>query len=260
MKFQSMFVAAVLMAGPAAAGGLYYEPMQSGDPFYGTTSMYAAHVGLAFGLVTDGSTTARQLQGVGRVAGPVFHGLKGEGEMYGGFMSSDTSSVTTYGMFTHLYKDAPTHALGVFAGFASGDSTHVYLLGAEGKYYVGQTTFSGTVAALVPESGSGGWVFDGGLDYYFTADHKAWVDLAYYVPQQSGSSSIFKGVLGVEHRYTGTPWSAFATGSYVSGSGTNIWSGVVGVRAFIEHQPGVTLQQHDRAVPFDASSIANLAR
>jgi hypothetical protein len=259
VKLQSIFVAAVLTAGPAAAGGMYYEPAMTGA-LYDPTPMFAAHIQLGLGLASDGDTTARQVQGVGRVAGPVFHGLKGEGEMYGGFMSSDSASLTTYGMYTHLYKDAPTHAVGVFAGFAAAEEGHAYVLGAEGNLYLGQTTLSGTVAALVPESGSGGWVFDGGLDYYFTPDHKAWGNLAYYVSQGSGSDSIFKVAAGFEHRYTGTPWSAFASGSYLTSDDTHIWSGMVGVRAFLEHQPGMTLQQHDRAVPFDASSLGNISR
>jgi hypothetical protein len=54
----------------------------------------------------------------------------------------------------------------------------------------------------------------------------------------------------VEKRFTGTPISVGGTLSYVTADGGDAWTAMANARIFMDQQ-GMTLQQHDREVPFD---------
>lgn len=260
MKLHALFVAAIVAAGPAVAAGPYSGVPQAGDPMYSPTPMHAAHLELGFGLATNGDQTARQLGGVGRVAVPAFLGLRAEGEFFALVNSSDEAAATAYGFVSHLYKDAPTHALGAFAGVSVYQNTIAYIIGGEAKLYLGPLALTGVAGGMLPEgSGSGIYAFHGAADYYFTPDHKLSLKLNYFLPSDSSSENVWSVGGRIEKRFTGTEWGLFADTSYLTAGGDYVWSGRIGFRTFFD-APGTTLQQHEREVPFDVTSVTNFAR
>ncbi len=260
MKRTLLLTAAWLAAASASAnaGNLSYGVPDASSPFYAPTSMHAADIELGFGAATNGDNTITQLDGTGRLAGPLADWIKGEVEVRGAAYFSDGDTLTSIGAVGHLYKDGPTHAIGAFAGISRFDEVDVYTLGGEVKGYFGQTALTGQ-AAYLGSSGSDTDVYalTAQVDHYFAPDHKGSAALAYYT---GDGGSVWIGSLGVEKRITGTMWSVSASGAYVAASDSSgIWSGRIGARLHFD-PPGTTLQQHDRMVPFSATTLLTLAR
>jgi hypothetical protein len=250
-----IFAVGSLVAGPALAGNLYDVP-SAGSPFYAPTSMHAAHIELGLGIASNGSSTVTQLDAVGRLAGPLSSWLKGEAEVSGAAFFSGSNSTTALGAVGHLYMDSPTHAIGAFAGVTRFDDIDIFTIGGEAKGYFGQSALTGQVALLTSQ-GSDIYVGNARADHYFTPDTKGSAVLYYYTG--SGSSAWLAG-LGVEKRLIGSDWGVAASGSYLSVSGASgIWTGRIALKKYFD-APGVTLQQHDRLVPFTAISIATIGR
>ena len=251
-----IFAVGSLVAGSAAAANLTYDPPPASSPLYAPASLHAAHIELGLGAATDGNTTVTQLDTVGRLAGPLSSWLKGEAELSGAAFFSDGNSITSIGAVGHLYKDSPSHAVGVFVGATRLDDVDIFMFGGEAKGHFGQSAVTGQVALLTSQ-GSDLYTGSARLDHYFAPDHKGSAMLVYYTG--SGSSAWLAG-LGFEKRFTGTDWGASASGSYLSATGTSgIWSGRIALKKYFD-APGVTLQDHDRLVPFAASSITTIGR
>ncbi len=218
--------------------------------------MHAAHIELGLGAATDGNTTVTQLDAVGRLAGPLSGWLKGEAELSGAAFFSGGNSTTSFSGVGHLYKDSPSHAIGVFAGATRLDGIDIFTFGGEAKGYFGQNALTGQVALLTSQ-GSDIYTGNARLDHYLAPDDKVSAMLAYYTG--SGSSAWLAG-LGYEKRFTGSDWGLSASGSYLSGTGASgIWAGRIALKKYFD-APGVSLQDHDRLVPFAASSITTIGR
>ena len=246
----------VLVAGPAAAGDLSYGgPPESGQ-FYAPTPMHAAQIELGVGGATDGHTSITQIDGVGRLAGPLSNWLKGEGEVIGAGYFSGSNSIGLVGAAGHLYRDSATHAVGVFAGVSRLDNIDLFMVGGEAKKYFAQTALTGQVA-LITAQGANVFTGNGKADHYFTPDHKGTAMLAYY---KSDSASLWLAGLGFEKRFSGTDWGMAVQGSYLRATGADgIWTGRIALKKYFD-APGVTLEQHDRLVPFSAVQLATIGR
>ncbi len=251
-----IFAAGSLIAGAATAGELSSYPPPDSGPFYAPTSMHAAHVELGLGGATDGNSSITQIDGVGRLAGPLQDWLKGEVEVSGAAYFIGSNTIGLVGVVGHLYKETPTHVYGAFAGASRLDNVDLFTAGGEVKGYFGQSALTGQVAYITAQ-GNDAYMASGRADHYFTPDNKGSAMLVYYT---SSSSNVWIAGLGFEKRITGTDWGMAALGSYVAASGADgIWTGRVALKKYFD-APGMTLQQHDRMVPFVANSIATLGR
>ena len=218
--------------------------------------MHAAHIELGVGGATDGNTSITQIDGVGRLAGSLSDWLKGEAEVIGAGYFSGGNSIGLVGATGHLYKELETHAVGVFAGVSRFDSIDLFTVGGEVKKYFGPTALTGQVA-LITAQGANVYMGSGRADHYFTPDHKGSAMLAYY---KSDGASLWMAGLGFEKRFTGTDWGMAVQGSYLRSTGADgIWTGRVALKKYFD-APGVTLEQHDRLVPFAAAQIATIGR
>jgi hypothetical protein len=225
------------------------------------------------------SSSHALLEGTGRVniplAGP--WSFEAEATASSSWESGVTSSAI--GAYGHLWTILPGSALGVFGGASTGDITYpayaysqpvsadTGTAGIEGEAYFNRLTLGGQVSISNTTFDDGfassqdhhSWRARGYLSYYLTPDTKLVGDVRYtYFDERIDSTDQerwdFVGT--VEHRFAGTPWSIWASGTYSSFSSTvdnnwtgNQWSALVGVRLFTD-VPGSTLYRHDREVPF----------
>ncbi len=249
--------AVALMAGPAVAGNLPYNPPEASSPLYAPTALHAADIDFGAAYASGSGIHVTQLDATGRLAGPLAGWMKGEVELRGSAYFTGGNSIVGIGTVGHLYKEGANHAVGAFAGATHMDDVTLYIVGGEAKAYLGPNALTGQAGYLTASTGGHAYMFDGQLDHYFTPDHKGSVLVSYYTSQ---GTSLWLAGLGLEKRLTGTNWSLTASGSYLHANGSGaIWSARVGARLFFD-EPGMTLQQHDRVVPFSAAALATLAR
>ncbi len=256
-----LLATAVLMAEPAYAAESSDGLPPSSSPFYSTASLYTGEVELGFAWATRKGVDITQWDATGRVAGPLGGWLKGEAEGFWLASTSGGNTVSGPGFVGHLYREEPTHVLGVVGGVTSIDGKTTSAIGVEGKAYFGQNTLTGQIAYLSVKDGKYNYThFGGQFDHYFTPDFKGAVNVTYF-DRQDSSSDFFVATLGVEKRITGTSWSLFGSGVYARTTGTSpadMWGVRVGARVLFD-QPGTTLQQHDREVPFNGAWVATMA-
>ncbi len=263
MRIVAAAAVAVAFSLPAAAADLYAPPPIS-DPVYAPAPMSVVghlDLGLGYGKWDAYSDGNGLFEGAGRANIPFHNGWNLQIETGGVAGFEDGYSQATLGAAAHIWNRGQSGALGVFGGAnfgaTSGSSTQGFV-GLEGELEVGQNVVFGAQASY----GFGHydhhyWNVRGWGSYYFTSDTKLRGEVVY--------QSENRGVKGwdlsaeLEHRFTGSPLSAFGKVAYTSadyyGDRHNAWRGLVGARLFIDQQ-GTTLRDHDRQVPWDVRQIA----
>jgi hypothetical protein len=237
------------------AADLYTPPPPPPPMLPGAAPIIAGDLSIAAGVYSEDdnnySSSYGVVAGVGRAALPISGPLSFEAEVTGRSYFDSGESYTSFAAVGHVYTSNPTYAAGLFAGYTSFDSYSGYVLGAEANYYAGPATLFAQIAYW-----NGQNYYDSilqgrlGGHYYFNPDTRATLDLNYY---SSDYNDVWMGEARIEHRFTGTNWSAFAAANYYDGQyGSNAWEGKVGFRLLID-PPGTTLQGHDKAVPFNVN-------
>jgi hypothetical protein len=227
--------------------------------------MVTADVSLALGWAgfDNGPLQSDSFSGFvgGRVNIPFGGGWNEELEANGGFMFNGDH--TAAGVFSHTYYKNQGWAGGLLLGYSwvdpGGDSSGVGTVGVEGIVFMPSASVLGKVAW----NGGGSGVFglndfwDIGVEgrYYFEPNTKLTGAIDYY----STDPSAWQFTAALEHRWSGTPFSAFVSGTYVTAdnNNNNNWGLMVGAR-FAFDQPGSTLQSHDYEIPFAASPAFHL--
>jgi hypothetical protein len=174
--------------------------------------------------------------------------LNFEAEVGGWVAFEDGDTISTLQGIAHLWIRFPSAAAGIFGGVTDYFGTEIPTAGLEGQIYLGNVTLAAQ-GSYNEDGANDVWGVRGDADVYLNPDLKLGGDAQYW---NVGGADIWQGGVDVEKRFTGTPISAGASLSYFSGDDFAAWTGMGHVRIFID-PPGWTLQQHDRAVPFEFS-------
>lgn len=257
-----------LVAGPALAADLPAaypaSPPPSGSPVYSPTSMVTGDISLALGWAgTNGHLNSDSFSGFagGRANIPFSGAWNEELEANGGWMFNGNNSAA--GIFSHTYYKNQAWAGGLLLGysginagsapFGSG-SNGVFTAGVEGVVFMPNTSVLGKVTynwadAPMPD------FWDVGIEgrYYFEPNTKVTGAIDYY----SVNPNAWQFTAALEHRWSGTPFSTFASATYVTQGGGNQWGLLIGARWAFD-QPGSTMQSHDFEIPFAASPAFHL--
>lgn len=254
-----------MAAAPAFAADLYAPP-PAGDPVYSATPMaVAGHLELGIGAVGaddlySGDDTIGIFQGYGRANLPMMGGAWNlELETGATALFSDGYSEAMAGVYAHLWTNFSGVRVGAFGGAAFGGPT-VGTVGIEAEGDVGALTLGaqGSYSWTDSDFDAEVWGLRGWADFYFNPNTKLGADIAWASIDGSGDQDIWALTGVAEHRFDNTPISAFGRVSYVDlDDYGDAWVGLVGARVFLDN-PGSTLQDHDRAVPFDYRGIAGL--
>jgi opacity protein-like surface antigen len=252
--------AAVAIATPALAADLYtpqYVPPIS-DPVYKPTPMVVGHLMLGVGFISlddfSGPFSDDSLGvfvGAGRANINLGGSLNFQLETGGFALFNDGSSYSSIGVAGHLWTKLNSAAVGVYGGVNWPTGGSIYTLGLEGEVYLGNFTLGGDIDY--------NWTDPGGGDYWSTS---VWAD-AYLNPNwrlggefeyYSNGGDIWTAAVDTEYRFGG-PISGWAKVAYADGSGggDGIWSGLLGVRVFMDG--GDTLIGHDRNVPWESGLL-----
>jgi hypothetical protein len=257
--------AAALAAVPAFAADLPAAypaaPPPSGSPVYSGQSLVTADVSLGLGWsgVSGNGLDSDSFAGFagGRVNIPFGGGWNEELEAVGGGMFNGDS--WEIGTFSHTYYKNQSWAAGLLLGWGWADrgsgTVDVGTAGVEGIVFLPNASVLGKIAWV-----GGGDAPEDGVDvgiggrYYFEPNTKLSGTIDYLSP----GDGTWAFTAGLEHRWAGTPFSAFVTGSYETVSAApDTWGVMVGIR-FAFDQPGSTLQSHDFEIPFTGSSRLHL--
>jgi hypothetical protein len=251
--------ALALLAGPAMAADLYTPPPAPPPSLPGTAPIISGDLELGAGIFHesyyDDSYSSGIVTGVGRAAVPLSGGLSLEGEVTGRSVFDDGESYYSgFAAVGHVYMSGLNYAAGLFGGYTSIDDYSGYVIGGEANYYTGPATLFAQLAYW-----NGSDYYDGVLQgrigghYYFTPDTRGTLDVSYF---SNDIDDVWSAEGRLEHRFTGTNWSAFASAGYYADSENssdwNVWTAKVGFRLLID-PPGTTLQAHDKAVPFNVT-------
>jgi hypothetical protein len=225
-----------------------YPPIQG--PVYAPQSLVTGHVEIMGGMVSFEGESYGAVAGAGRASVPLHGIFKLELEVTGSSLFDDGESMSAFGGFAHLYGEGDHHALGVFGGYVGFSNLAGFALGAEGNFGFGSSVLFGQAAYILNQQVDNILFLRGGLHHYFSMDTRGTIDLAWV--NSPAFDSAWSATGSVEHRFTGTPWSLFASLGVSGASGTDIrpWTAMVGARLFVD-QPGSTLASHDKAVPFN---------
>jgi hypothetical protein len=250
--------AAVMVAAPAFAADLPAAypaaPPPSGSPVYSGQSLVTADVSLALGWsgVSGNGLDSDSFAGFagGRVNIPFGGAWNEELEIAGGGLFNGDAWQT--GVFSHTYYKNQSWAAGLLLGYSwsgmsGADTVSVGTAGVEGIVFLPNASVLGKIAWV-----GGGDAPDDGINvglggrYYFEPNTKLTGTIDYF--SDGDDSWLFTA--GLEHRWSGTPFSAFVTGSYeTASSAPDTWGLMIGAR-FAFDQPGSTLQSHDYEIPF----------
>jgi hypothetical protein len=268
MTFRSLLLASAvtLSAAPAFAADLGYAP-PAGDPVYTAAPLgLAGHLELALGVASaddlfEDDDSVGIFQGYGRANIPMMGGawnvLLETGAVA---LFDDGYSTTTSGVYGHLWTNFSGLRVGAFGGAAFGGPT-VGTVGAEVEGDVGALTLGGQASYswTSDDFDADIWGLRGWADFYFTPNTKLGADIAYAnIDAGMGDGDVWALSGMAEHRFAGTPISAFGRLSYVDlDEAGDAWVGLLGARVFLDN-PGSTLQDHDKAVPFDYRGIAGI--
>jgi opacity protein-like surface antigen len=251
------------LSAPAMAADLASPVPPSGSPIYSSAPMVSGDISGALGgawfSFPGESESFGSYDASARFALPIFGGAGFEGELLdGGLFNGDFSSNTFLGL-AHLYAQTPNFAVGVFGGAGSSQPVTLWQGGLEGQAYLGNFTAEGTVAYITASAFDEDislWNARFGGKYYFTPDDKLSLFGNFVSINESGAPDIW-GIDGsLEHRFSGTPWSAFVKAAWYreseGGEHADLTTALVGVRVSLDGQ-GSTLQSHDRAVPWQSN-------
>jgi hypothetical protein len=266
VRFGLGLAAAVVVAAPAFAADLPAAypaaPPPSGSPVYSGQSLVTADVSLALGWAgqdwTENSDSFSGFVG-GRVNIPFGGGWNEELEANGGWLWNGDSSAV--GVFSHTYYKNQGWAGGLLLGYSwvdpGGNSSGIGTVGVEGIVFMPSASVLGKVAWNGGGSGDFGmsdfWNIGVEGRNYFEPNTKLTGAVDYY----SIDPNAWQFTAALEHRWAGSPFSAFVSGTYVTAGDNNQWGLLVGAR-FAFDQPGSTLQSHDYEIPFAASPAFHL--
>lgn len=161
-------------------------------------------------------------------------------------LSVFNSSVgTTFtGVLHAFYRDPQSYALGVYGGgFGGGGAGGAFVVGLDGLLYMSRTTFYAQAGYFTGDTvGDGGQIV--GTARYFPTDNTKIQGSVGYAASNAGVS-VFGISATAEMRFDQTPFSAFVTGTYLTGSSMTDDAGIVmmGARMYFNNQ---TLFQNDR--------------
>jgi hypothetical protein len=257
--------AAVVVAAPAFAADLPAAypaaPPPSGSPVYSGQSLMTADVSLALGWAGHDSTLDDDsFSGFagGRVNIPFGGGWNEELEVNGGWLWDGNGSVA--GVFSHTYYKNQAWAAGLLLGYGWLDpfdsgGTGIATVGVEGIVFMPNASVLGKVAWNGGGSGDIDDFVNVGVEgrYYFEPNTKLTGAIDYY----STDPNAWQFTAAIEHRWSGTPFSGFLSGTYVTADSNNAWGFLIGAR-FAFDQPGSTLQSHDYEIPFASSPAFHL--
>jgi hypothetical protein len=259
MKSLAVAVVAVAFAAPAFAADIY-APAPISDPIYAPVPMAVVghlDLGIGFGKFSEDSEGYGLFEGAGRANIPFQNGWNLEVETGGGagFYEGGYSS-STIGAAAHLWNRGPIAALGIFGGVSFGGGT-LGFIGVEGEVDISQNATLGAQGSFgFGQSDFNYWNVRGWGSYYFSPNTKLRGEVAY--TSTNYDENIWDLSAELEHRFTGTAFSAFGKVGYTnisdSGYDSNAWRGLVGARIFLD-QPGTTLRDHDRQVPWDVRPL-----
>jgi len=264
MKLRSLLLAsaAVIVAAPAFAADLDYVP-PAGDPVYTPAPMsVVGHLELGLGLTSidtpAGDDDFGLFNGFGRVNIPFGGTWNLEVETGGVAVFEDGDSVSGIGAYGHLWTGFGGGRVGALAGveYSTGGFETTGVVGLEGEVDLNALTLGAQGTYRFGDDDFEAWGLRGWADYYFTPNTKVGLDLAWSnFDFDFGDSDVWSVGLGAEHRFDNTPFSAFADVAYTDyDHGADGWSGMIGARIFLDN-PGTTLQDHDRQVPFDVKPV-----
>ncbi len=261
MLRQGLGLAAFALAiGPAMAADLPVaypaSPPASGSPLYSPSSI-TGDLSLGLGWTgMNGHLSSSSISGLagGRVNIPFGGGWNEELEANGTWMFNGKGSAA--GVFSHTYYKNQSWASGLLLGYSSINPSggSVGTVGVEGIVFMPSTSVLGRIAYNGANASLGGNYWDVGLEgrYYFEPNTKVTGAVDYF----SAKPNAWQFTAALEHRWTGTPFSTFASANYLTQSGSNSWGVMIGARfAFDQH--GATLQSHDFEVPFAASTAVH---
>jgi len=195
-------------------------------------------------------------------AGRVNIGLVGNWNLEletGGFAFFDDSGASESGTIAaaHLWSAWQNLRLGIFGGAQVTDDT-VGFGGVEGEIDIGNVTLGaeGAYAAFSDCSACNEWFAEVWANLYLTPNTAVGGSVYYFRPEQNPvpTSQDFRwgASASIEQRFAGTPLSAFGFAEYENQfDAANIYVVGGGFRVFLD-QAGMTLQEHDRLVPFAA--------
>jgi len=241
-------VAALALATPAMAADLGYVPPIE-DPVYSPAPMaVVGHLQLGVGIAdSDFSDSVGVFTGWGRVNIPFSAGWNLQLDVGGGALFEDGESYSHIGTYAHLWGNVGGARLGVFGGIDFPTGAEIGTIGLEGEFDVGNVTLGaqGSYNSVIDTSFDF-WGLRGWADWYFNPNTKVGGELAWW---EGDGDDLWGASLDIEHRFSGTPVSAFAEVAYIDADGDDAWSAMIGARVFMDG--GLTLQEHDRQVPFD---------
>lgn len=252
-------VVAVLGATAGAAAGdfLVYPPTPPpiSDPIYAPVTLVTGDAAGAAGWWGGDGAGAFEVIGTGRVNVPLAGGAWNmTAEVYGS-ASFEDPTFTEFAGAAHLFHRTSQFAHGVFvsgAAYGAGGYSGTELgLGIEGAAFMPNSALVGRLGYFTGNDGDSYdyWFAQGIGRYYVTPNTK----LAGIVGWFSDPGS-FMLAAGAEHLFEGTSVSAFGRAAWFDNDST--WEAVGGARFFFK-QPGTTLEQHDRDIPFSEATVVN---
>ena len=266
MRVVALAVVASAFVAPAFAAD-FSVPPPANDPIYAPTPMALVghlELGLGYGKADTSSEGVGLFSGAGRVNIP-FHNdwnLQVDLNAAASFEASGYSYAVA-GPAAHLWHRGARGAAGILGGASFGGGSTIGFVGAEAYYDLTANTTLGAQATFgwsnyYYGSNFNYWNIRGWVNYYFNPDTKLRGDIGYSVSNMN--TDIWNASARLEHRFAGTPFSAFGqvsyfNSSYYTGSRTSGWSGMLGVRLFLD-PPGTTLQGHDHLVPWNVNAFA----
>jgi len=155
------------------------------------------------------------------------------------------------GAFSHTYYKTQGWAAGAEVGVADLNGQGLVPLGIEGVIFLPRVSITGQIVynANISKFGFPSfWTASLEGSYYFDPDTKIAGDL-FWSNIKFLSNNLWVGRVKLEHRWSGTPFSAFLTAFLPD---HNNWGIGAGVRVFFD-QPKGTLHSHDYEVPFSSA-------
>ena len=185
-----------------------------------------------------------------RAALPVTGMLRFEAELRDRGLTESGESVNSFAGVAHLYAQNSSYAFGIFGGAGSFDYLTNWTVGGEAQAYFAKLTLDGAVAfQSFNISNVTGWSARLGGHYYVTPNNRLSLTGLYY---SFSGGNLTGAEAAFEHRFTNTPWSAFAKATWLTESGYSETAVLGGIRISLDN-PGSTLQSHDKAVPWEST-------
>lgn len=263
MRTAFLATTAVLVAMPAYAADIYAPPPIT-DPIYAPAPMTVVghlDMGIGFSKWEYFSEGEGLFEAAGRANIPFNNGWNLQVEAGGGgAFFNDGDSFASLGAAAHIWNRGAAGALGFFGGvnFGTGYGVTTGFVGVEGEFDLGESAAIGAQAAYgFGQHSYNYWTLRGWGSYYFSPNTKLRGEVAYASINDDAKAWDLSAEL--EHRFNASPISVFGKLGYTNvdywfGGSQSNWRGLIGARIFMD-QPGTTLRDHDRQVPWDVRSL-----